>query len=145
MATATPCLDQQTACTPTLFLAFELGENTWKLGFTTGAARYGREVRQEAPPQALRAPRAGPPQGARGGAVVLGRSEQGQCPSAAQAVGAVQERGARTRHASQRRPLALTTCVCEDRTGSRERPVAVIGSPRRRCGASVAWGTGQGL
>lgn len=26
MATATPCIDQQTACTPTLLLAFELGE-----------------------------------------------------------------------------------------------------------------------
>ena len=43
MATATPCMDQQTACTPTLFLAFELGENTWKLGFTTGAAQRPRE------------------------------------------------------------------------------------------------------
>src|ERR1043166_762742 len=28
-----------------------------------------------------------------------------------------QERGVRTIHASQRRPLALTTGVCEDRTG----------------------------
>lgn len=43
MATATPCIDQQTACTPTLFLAFELGENKWKLGFTTGAAQRPRE------------------------------------------------------------------------------------------------------
>jgi transposase len=43
MATATPCMDQQTACTPTLFLAFELGENKWKLGFTTGAAQRPRE------------------------------------------------------------------------------------------------------
>jgi transposase len=43
MATATPCIDQQTACTPTLFLAFELGENTWKLGFTTGTAARPRE------------------------------------------------------------------------------------------------------
>ena len=43
MATATPCIDQQTACPPTLFLAFELGENTWKRGFTTGAAQRPRE------------------------------------------------------------------------------------------------------
>src|SRR4030095_8270701 len=43
MATATPCIDQQTACTPTLFLAFELGENKWQLGFTTGAARRPHE------------------------------------------------------------------------------------------------------
>ena len=43
MATATPCIDQQTACPPTLFLAFELGEHTWKLGFTTGAAQRPRE------------------------------------------------------------------------------------------------------
>jgi hypothetical protein len=42
MATATPCIDQQTACTPTLFLAFELGENPWKLGCTTGAAQRPR-------------------------------------------------------------------------------------------------------
>ena len=42
MAPATPCMDQQTACTPTLLLAFELGENTWKLGFTTGAAQRPR-------------------------------------------------------------------------------------------------------
>jgi transposase len=43
MATATPCLDQQTACPPPLFRAFELGENQWKLGFTTGAAQRPRE------------------------------------------------------------------------------------------------------
>jgi transposase len=43
MATATPCIDQQTACTPPLFLAFELGENKWKLGCTTGAAQRPRE------------------------------------------------------------------------------------------------------
>ena len=43
MATATPCIDQQTACTPTLLLAFALGENPWKLGFTTGAAQRPRE------------------------------------------------------------------------------------------------------
>jgi len=29
---------QDTAGTPTLFLAFELGVSTWRLGFTTGAA-----------------------------------------------------------------------------------------------------------
>ena len=43
MATATPCLDQQTACTPTLLLACALGENTWQLGCTTGAAPRPRE------------------------------------------------------------------------------------------------------
>jgi transposase len=44
MATAaTTCIDQETAFTPTLFLAFELGVNTWKLGFTTGAAQRPRE------------------------------------------------------------------------------------------------------
>jgi len=36
-------MDQQTACTPPLFLACELGENTGKLGFTTGAAPRPRE------------------------------------------------------------------------------------------------------
>jgi transposase len=41
--TATPHVDQATAFTPTLFLAFELGVNTWKLGFTTGAAQRPRE------------------------------------------------------------------------------------------------------
>jgi transposase len=44
MATAaTTCIDQETAFTPTLFLAFELGVNKWKLGFTTGAAQRPRE------------------------------------------------------------------------------------------------------
>ena len=43
MATATPCIDQQTACPPPLFLAFELGENKWKLGCTTGGAQRPRE------------------------------------------------------------------------------------------------------
>jgi hypothetical protein len=44
MATAaTTCLEQETACTPTLFLAFELGVNKWKRGFTTGAAQRPRE------------------------------------------------------------------------------------------------------
>ena len=41
--TATPHVDQATAFTLTLFLAFELGVNTWKLGFTTGAAQRPRE------------------------------------------------------------------------------------------------------
>jgi transposase len=41
--TATTHVDQATAFTPTLFLAFELGVNTWKLGFTTGAAQRPRE------------------------------------------------------------------------------------------------------
>src|SRR5262245_63195808 len=43
MATATIHVDQETAFTPTLFLAFELGVNKWKLGFTTGAAQRPRE------------------------------------------------------------------------------------------------------
>ena len=43
---ATPAatrMDQATTHQPTLFLAFELGVNTWKLGFTTGAAQRPRE------------------------------------------------------------------------------------------------------
>ena len=43
---ATPvatCKDQATTPQPTLFLAFELGVTTWKLGFTTGAAQRPRE------------------------------------------------------------------------------------------------------
>jgi transposase len=36
-------MDQATTPQPTLFLAFELGVNTWKLGFTTGAAQRPRE------------------------------------------------------------------------------------------------------
>src|SRR5215475_5820558 len=43
MATATIHVDQETVFTPTLFLAFELGENKWKLGCTTGAAQRPRE------------------------------------------------------------------------------------------------------
>jgi len=43
MATATIRVDQETVFTPTLFLAFALGENTWKLGCTTGAAQRPRE------------------------------------------------------------------------------------------------------
>jgi transposase len=41
--TATTRVNQETAFTPTLFLAFELGVNKWKLGFTTGAAQRPRE------------------------------------------------------------------------------------------------------
>ena len=44
MATpATTRFDPETAFTPTLLLAFELGVNQWKLGFTTGAAQRPRE------------------------------------------------------------------------------------------------------
>jgi transposase len=44
MATpAATCKDQATTHRPTLFLAFELGVNTWKLGFTTGVAQQPRE------------------------------------------------------------------------------------------------------
>ena len=41
--TATTRIKQETACTPTLFLAFELGVKTWQRGFTTGAAQRPRE------------------------------------------------------------------------------------------------------
>ena len=41
--TATTRVNQATAFTPTLFLACELGVNTWKRGFTTGAAQRPRE------------------------------------------------------------------------------------------------------
>jgi transposase len=43
---ATPAatrMDQTTTHRPTLFLAFELGVTTWKLGFTTGVAQRPRE------------------------------------------------------------------------------------------------------
>ena len=43
VTTATTRVAQETACTPTLFLAFELGVKKWKLGFTTGAAQRPRE------------------------------------------------------------------------------------------------------
>jgi hypothetical protein len=33
----------ETTARPALFLAFELGVNQWKLGFTTGAAQRPRE------------------------------------------------------------------------------------------------------
>jgi hypothetical protein len=36
-------MDQATPPQPTLFLAFELGVNTCKLGFTAGAAQWPRE------------------------------------------------------------------------------------------------------
>jgi transposase len=41
--TAKMHLSQDTTSTPTLFLAFELGVSTWRLGFTTGAAPRPRE------------------------------------------------------------------------------------------------------
>jgi transposase len=41
--TATTLHDQQSTEQPTLFLAFELGVNTWKLACTTGAAQRPRE------------------------------------------------------------------------------------------------------
>ena len=41
--TATTRVHQERACPPTLFLAFEVGVHTWKLGFTTGAAQRPRE------------------------------------------------------------------------------------------------------
>jgi transposase len=43
---ATPirtCIEQEPPSQPTLFLAFELGKNTWKLGFTIGVAQQPRE------------------------------------------------------------------------------------------------------
>jgi transposase len=44
MATpATPHSEQNTLPQPTLYLAFELGKNTWKLGFTIGVAQPPRE------------------------------------------------------------------------------------------------------
>jgi transposase len=44
MATpAASCKDQATTPRPTLFLAFELGVTTWKLGVTTGVAQRPRE------------------------------------------------------------------------------------------------------
>jgi transposase len=44
MATATTCrIEQDSFSQPTLYLAFELGKNTWKLGFTIGMAQQPRE------------------------------------------------------------------------------------------------------
>src|SRR5215510_14806676 len=44
MTTATPIrIADDTSDRPALFLAFELGANQWKLGFTTGAAQRPRE------------------------------------------------------------------------------------------------------
>jgi transposase len=44
MATAPPIrIAHETTDRPALFLAFELGVNQWKLGFTTGAAQRPRE------------------------------------------------------------------------------------------------------
>ena len=36
-------IEPNTLPQPTLFLAFELGQNTWKLGFTIGMAQQPRE------------------------------------------------------------------------------------------------------
>jgi hypothetical protein len=36
-------IDRHPSPRPTLFLAFELGVHTWKLGFTTGVAQRPRE------------------------------------------------------------------------------------------------------
>jgi transposase len=36
-------IEQESPSQPTLFLAFELGKNTWKLGFTIGVAQQPRE------------------------------------------------------------------------------------------------------
>jgi transposase len=36
-------IEQESPVQPTLFLAFELGKNTWKLGFTIGVAQQPRE------------------------------------------------------------------------------------------------------
>src|SRR4030095_11039611 len=36
-------IEQETPYQSTLFLAFELGKNTWKLGFTIGVAQQPRE------------------------------------------------------------------------------------------------------
>jgi transposase len=41
--TAAIRVDQKTVFTPTLFLAFELGENKWKLGCPPGAAQRPQE------------------------------------------------------------------------------------------------------
>ena len=44
MATSTTSrIEQATLLQPTLYLAFELGQNTWKLGFTIGVAQQPRE------------------------------------------------------------------------------------------------------
>jgi transposase len=44
MATSTaPRVEQTSLSQPTLYLAFELGKNTWKLGFTIGMAQQPRE------------------------------------------------------------------------------------------------------
>jgi hypothetical protein len=44
MATSTTSrIEQDSLAQPTLYLAFELGKNTWKLGFTIGMAQQPRE------------------------------------------------------------------------------------------------------
>ena len=45
MATSAPsCIEQAALPQPTLALAFELGQHTWKLGFTLGVAQQPREL-----------------------------------------------------------------------------------------------------
>jgi hypothetical protein len=39
ITSATPRIAQDTLSQPTLYLAFELGKKTWKLGFTIGVAQ----------------------------------------------------------------------------------------------------------
>lgn len=43
MATPTANHIQDSLSRPTLYLTFELGKNTWKLGFTIGVAQQPRE------------------------------------------------------------------------------------------------------
>src|SRR5262249_26340839 len=43
MAASTSRIEQDSLPQPTLYLAFELGQNTWKLGFTIGVAQQPRE------------------------------------------------------------------------------------------------------
>ena len=43
MPTAAPPHEQSTTTAATLFVAFELSEKTWKLGFTTGHGQKPRE------------------------------------------------------------------------------------------------------
>ena len=42
-ASVTSRIEQDTLAQPTLSLAFELGQDTWKLGFTIGVAQQPRE------------------------------------------------------------------------------------------------------
>jgi hypothetical protein len=78
MATAaTTHSTQATTSRPTLFLAFELGGNLWKRGFTTGAAPTGTADacgRCPGPPRGDRACQAtlGPPSGRAGDQLLRG-------------------------------------------------------------------------